>query len=121
MIHEEKCHDEFMNYHLDESNCCTRPLGILNKKDFNRLKGNLIVLSSPIIIDGKKTLRKIYYTIKSVGDNIKTVRNNNEIWIKFRETKRRFVMIVIQKKELMEDSRISKFEMINFHWRISQK
>ena len=111
--HQEKTHDKFMNYHLDESNCCTHSLGILNKKEFNRLKDNLIILSNPNIIDGNKISRKIYYTIKSVGSNVKIAKDGPNLWIKFRETKRRFVMVVIQEKEMMEDLRITKFDMIN--------
>ena len=110
---EEHFHDQFMNYHLDEMNCSTHSIGILNKKEFNRLKENVIIVTNPSIVDDNKQSRKIYYTIKTIGTNIKLDKREKGYFIKFREIKRRFVMIVVEKKYFSDDGRIMQFEMIN--------
>ena len=106
-------HDNFMNYHLDSTNSNNHCLGIINKKDYHRLKDNLILFHKPQVLEATQLSRKINYAIKSIGKNIKIDRRKNDILIKFRETKKRFLMIVIQQKDLMQDSRISKFDMIH--------
>ena len=96
-----------MNYILDETNPSMHPLAVLTYSDYKLLKDNIIILEKPIIIEGNSLNRKIYYTIKSVGKNIKMDTKSSTMYVKLREMKKRFFMMVIQKKDLNIIKRIS--------------
>ena len=99
-IKEETDHDSFMNYHLDDDNPSMHPLAILTYSDYKLLKENIIVLDQPIIEESNSLNRKIYYSIKSMGKNIRMKTDEESMVIKLREMKKRFFMIVIEKKNL---------------------
>ena len=100
LLKEECDHDKFMNYNLDQKNQSMHPLAVLTYSDFKKLKDNLIVVENPVIFCGKSIHRKIYYSVKSVGKNIKFDNTESTMNIQLRQMKKRFFMIVIEKKSL---------------------
>ena len=113
-VMEANRHDDFMNYHLDDTNESVHHLALLQYKHYKQLEDNIILLDNPIVVDGKKLSRKIYYSIKSVGKNIVLECNNEgSKIIKFRETKKNFVMIVIHKKDLIHIPKTTTFSFDN--------
>ena len=104
---EETDHDEFMNYYLDDNNPTMHPLAILTHSDYKRLKDNIIILHNPVEVDGKSLQRKIFYDIRSIGKNLKLLESENSIVVQLRQTKKRFFMIVIHKKEMKMMNRVS--------------
>ena len=90
------------------------------------LKKNIIILHNPIVFNGKTIERKIFYDIKSIGKNIKLSENENSMVVELRQTKKRFFMMVIHKKEMKMINRVTtihydhEIKMTRSHRRTSQ-